>query len=205
MKHELPPLPYDYNALEPHIDEDTLRVHHDKHHAKYVAGFNKAEEMLREAREKEDFTVLRHWEREVAFHGAGDFLHTLYWENMTPEGAQEPPGGELGKRIDRDFGSFEKFRAHFKAAGEAIEASGWALLTYNQKTDNLQILTAENHQYLTQWLSVPILVCDVWEHAYYLKYQNKRTEYLDAFMKIINWNAVNNRFQTLSGCQYKSA
>ncbi len=193
MAHELPPLPYDYNALEPHIDEQTMRLHHGKHHLAYVNGLNNAETKLKESREKGDYALVKHWEREAAFHGAGHFLHCIFWENMSPQGGGEPTG-ELATAISSSFGSFANFIAHFKAAGTAVEASGWVLLTKNTVTKQLDILTAEKHQDLTQWVNVPLLVCDVWEHAYYLKHQNNRAAYLESFTKVINWNDVAKRF-----------
>lgn len=195
MAHELPPLPYDYEALEPHIDSQTMRLHHDKHHLAYVNGLNKAEEKLAEARDKNDFALVKHWEREAAFHGAGHFLHCIFWENMTPNcGGQ--PSGALAKAIESCFGSFASFMAHFKAAGAAVEGSGWVLLVKNTMTKSLEILTAEKHQDLSQWVVSPLLVCDVWEHAYYLKYQNNRGAYLDAFTNVINWKDVEKRFNS---------
>jgi superoxide dismutase, Fe-Mn family len=193
MAHELPSLPYPYNALEPHIDEQTMRLHHDKHHLAYVNGLNNAEAKLAEARQKNDFTLVKHWEREAAFHGAGHFLHTIFWENMSPTSSQPSP--ELKKALEARFGSFDAFMAQFKAAGAAVEGSGWVLLVQNTMTKSLEILTAEKHQNLTQWVVNPLLVCDVWEHAYYLKYQNNRVAYIEAFTKVINWINVSNRFK----------
>lgn len=192
MAHELPPLPYDYNALEPHIDEQTMRLHHDKHHLAYVNGLNTAETKLAEAREKNDFALVKHWEREAAFHGAGHFLHCIFWENMSPKGGGEP-SGKLADAIKSRFGGFDKFMAQFKAAGTAVEGSGWVLLVQNKMTKALDILTAEKHQDLSQWVTMPLLVCDVWEHAYYLKYQNNRGAYIEAFTNVINWENVGNR------------
>ena len=194
MAHELPPLPYDYKALEPHIDEQTMRLHHDKHHLAYVNGLNNAEAKLAEAREKGDFALVKHWEREAAFHGAGHFLHCIFWENMKPNGGGKPVG-ELATAIDGRFGSFDKFMAHFKAAGAAVEGSGWVILVKNTMTGNLDILTAEKHQDLSQWVVSPLLACDVWEHAYYLKYQNNRGAYIEAFTNVINWDDVARRFK----------
>lgn len=193
MAHELPALPYAYNALEPHIDEQTMKLHHDIHHAGYVKGLNNAEAKLAEARENEDYSLVKHWERELAFHGAGHFLHCIFWENMGPNGGGAPEGA-LADAINSKFGSFDKFLAQFNAAGGAVEGSGWVILACNNTTKELEILTAEKHQNLTQWVSTPLLVCDVWEHAYYLKYQNKRAAYLSAFTNVINWDDVSSRF-----------
>ncbi len=195
MSHELPPLPYPYNALEPHIDEQTMKLHHDKHHLAYVNGLNNAEAKLLEARQKNDFSLVKHWEREAAFHGAGHFLHCIFWENMGPKGGGQPTGA-LADAINNRFGSFASFMAHFKAAGAAVEASGWVLLVKNNVTKALDILTAEKHQDLSQWVVTPLLVCDVWEHAYYLKYQNNRAAYIEAFTNVINWEDVSKRFNT---------
>ncbi len=194
MAHELPNLPYDYNALEPHLDEQTMRLHHDIHHLGYVNGLNKAEAELAKARENNDFALVKHWERELAFHGAGHFLHCIFWENMAPNAGGQATG-KLNDAITKKFGSYDKFIAQFKAAGTAVEGSGWVLLTHNCLTGELEILTAEKHQDLAQWVAHPILVCDVWEHAYYLKYQNKRAAYLEAFVNVINWTDVSARFE----------
>lgn len=194
MSHDLPALPYPYNALEPQIDEQTVRLHHDKHHLAYVNGLNNAEAKLAEARQKNDFALVKHWERELAFHGAGHFLHTLYWENMTPGGANKPKG-DLADAITKQFGSVDAFIAQFKAAAIAVEGSGWALLVQNNWTKNLEILTAEKHQNLGQWVTTPLLACDVWEHSYYLKYQNNRASYVEAFIKLINWDDVARRLK----------
>jgi Fe-Mn family superoxide dismutase len=196
MAHELPPLPYAYNALEPHIDEATMKLHHDKHHLAYVNGLNNAETKLAESRAKGDYSLVKHWEREAAFHGAGHFLHCIFWENMSAQGGE--PSAELRAAIDAKFGSLDTFLAHFKAAGTAVEASGWVLLVKNIVTGALDILTAEKHQDLSQWVTIPLLACDVWEHAYYLKYQNNRAAYVEAFTKVINWKDVSARFAKLA-------
>ena len=193
MRYELPPLPYAYDALEPHIDEATMRLHHDKHHKAYVDGLNKALDMLDAARQSGDFGLVKHWEREAAFHGSGHFLHAIFWENMGPNKGGEPTGA-LKQQIDKDFGSFEGFKKQFTAAANAVEGSGWALLCWEPLGGQLEILTAEKHQNLTQWGVTPLLVLDVWEHAYYLKYQNNRAAYTQAFWNVINWDDVARRF-----------
>jgi Fe-Mn family superoxide dismutase len=195
MAHELPPLPYPYDALEPYIDEQTMRLHHDIHHAGYVKGLNTAEEKLAEARKAGDFALVKHWSREAAFHGSGHLLHSIFWPNMIAASkAKAAPDGALSRAIDRDFGSFEAFRAQFEAAANAVEGSGWGILAYRPADDSLVILQAEKHQNLTQWGVVPLLVLDVWEHAYYLKYQNRRGEYVKNFFNIINWDDVAKRY-----------
>ncbi len=197
MKHQLPQLPYVYNALEPHYDEQTVRLHHDVHHKAYVDGLNNAEVRMAEAREKGEYSLVKHWERELAFHGSGHLLHTLFWENMSPDGGG-PANGAVAEQINQSFGGFEAFKKQFSAAAVAVEGSGWAVLCWNPVFSRLVILTAEKHQNLTQWGVVPLLTVDVWEHAYYLKYQNKRAAWVEAWWNLVNWNDVNKRFTALS-------
>ncbi len=201
MAYELPPLPYPYNALEPYIDEQTMHLHHDIHHQAYVNGLNTALQKLAEARKAGDFALVKHWEREAAFHGSGHFLHAIFWPNMAPagKGGGGEPTGDLASQINRDFGSFEAFKNQFLAASNAVEGSGWGILAWEPNAGQLVILTAEKHQNLTQWGVTPLLVLDVWEHAYYLKYQNKRPEYTKAFFNIINWSNVAERLARAKG------
>lgn len=200
MTYTLPKLPYDYKALEPHIDEQTLRVHHDKHHQSYVDGLNKAEQKLKDAREKNDFAAIKDLERELAFHGSGHILHTLYWENLIPNPSSDKPCGNICAQIDKDFGSYNAFKAQFTAAANAVEGSGWAILAFNPIFNKLVILQSEKHQNLTQWGVLPLLIVDVWEHAYYLKYQNRRADYMNAIWNVINWEKVEERFNKCKNC-----
>ena len=193
MPHELPPLPYAYDALEPHIDEQTMRLHHDVHHAGYVKGLNTAEQKLQEARLAGDFSLIKHWSRELAFHGSGHLLHTLFWENLAADPVREP-AGELAQAIQRDFSGYEAMRNQLQAAAVAVEASGWAILAFQPNIPSLMILTAEKHQDLGYWGCVPLLAIDVWEHAYYLKYQNRRPDYVRALFNVVNWADVGARF-----------
>ena len=193
---ELPPLPYAYNALEPHIDEQTMRLHHDVHHAGYVNGFNNALAKLAEVRATGDASLIKHWSRELAFHGSGHFLHSIFWNNMTPNGGGQPPS-KLAEAIARDFGGLEAFKTNFTSAAGAVEGSGWAILGYHSAADRLLILQTEKHQDLTVQGIVPLLVVDVWEHAYYLKYRNKRGDYLNAFLNVINWKDVADRYESV--------
>jgi superoxide dismutase len=192
-KHTLPPLPYPYNALEPYIDERTMRLHHDEHHKSYVDGLNKAERMMVQARKTGNYDLIKHWEREAAFNGAGHYLHTLFWETMAPH-AGGTPKGPIRKQIERDFGSFQAFKQHFSQAAEKVEGGGWAILVWAPRAQRLEILQAEKHQNLSQWDVIPLLPLDVWEHAYYLKYPNKRKDYINAWWHVVNWHAVNRRF-----------
>lgn len=191
--HELPALPYDYNALEPYYEERTLRLHHDAHHKAYVDGLNNAEAKLQEAGEKGDYALIKHWEREISFHGSGHILHGMFWENMKPDGGG-PAYGAIEEQLERDFGGIDVFKSRFSAAAAAVEGSGWALLCWNPFFKKLEILTAEKHQDLTQWGAYPLLVIDVWEHAYYLQYQNKRAAFIEAWWNLVNWDDVNLRF-----------
>ena len=193
MNHELPALSYDYDALEPYYNEQTLRLHHTAHHQAYVDGLNNAEAKLKEAREEGNFALVKHWERELAFHGSGHILHTLFWENMSSQGGT--PGDQaVVRQIIKDFGSFEVFKKQFSSAAAMVEGSGWALLCRHDKFDKLLILTAEKHQDLTIWGAIPLLVLDVWEHAYYLQYQNKRAAFIEAWWNLVNWEDVNKKF-----------
>jgi len=192
MAHTLPDLPYPYDAFTSVIDEETMHLHHDKHHAGYVAGLNAAEAALAEARRNNDFKAVKHLSREAAFHGSGHILHTIFWENLSPDGGGTP-GGELASAINRDFGGFDSFRAQLTAASNAVEGSGWGVLGYNKIFGNLVVLQAEKHQDLVQWGTVPLLVVDVWEHAYYLKYQNRRPEFVAALFDIFNWDDATRR------------
>ncbi len=192
MAHSLPELPYAYDALEPHYDAETVRLHHDMHHKGYVDGLNNAEAKLADAIAKGDFGLIKHIERELAFHGSGHILHTMFWENMKPNGGG-PAAGPVAELIDRDFGSFDNFKKLFTASAVAVEGSGWAVLACNPTFGKLVVLQAEKHQDLTQWGAVPLLVCDVWEHAYHLKYQNKRAAWVEAWWNLVNWDDVNRR------------
>ncbi|SFJ30518.1 superoxide dismutase [Thermoflavimicrobium dichotomicum] len=192
-QHQLPPLPYPYDALEPYIDEQTMRIHHDEHHLSYVEGLNTAEKMLEQARQTGNFQLVKHWERELAFNGAGHYLHTLFWETMNPQGGGKPTGSLL-KQIRQDFGSFERFQKHFSSAAEKVEGGGWAILVWSPRSHRLEILQAEKHQNLSQWDVIPLLPLDVWEHAYYLKYPNQRKKYISAWWNIVYWPAVEQRW-----------
>lgn len=192
-RHRLPPLPYPYAALEPVISAATLRLHHDHHHKAYVDGLNKAEIALAEARERHDFSLVKYWENELAFNGSGHILHSVYWTIMAPEGCGGEPGCCTAAEVCRYFGDFEGFGGQFTAAAAKVEGSGWGILAWNPAWCRLEILTAEKHQNLTQWGAIPILILDVWEHAYYLDYQNKREKYIHEWLKLINWFEVENR------------
>ena len=194
--YELPPLPYAPNALAPHIDERTMLIHHGKHHAGYVRGLNRALDKLHECRSSEDADLIQHWERQLSFHAGGHINHTLFWSGMAPEGkggGGRPTGG-LATQIERDFGSFDRMLWQFKAAAKSVEGSGWAWLVWEPLGRRLLVTQMENQQKLMFPGGVPLLGVDVWEHAYYLRYQNMRGDYLEAFTNVINWPEVGRRF-----------
>jgi Fe-Mn family superoxide dismutase len=179
-----------------------MKLHHDKHHKSYVDGLNKAEKKLAEARGSGDFALIKHWERELAFHGAGHYLHTIFWNTMNPRGGGRPEG-VLAAEIDRCFGSFQRFKKHFSEAADKVEGSGWAILVWSPRSRRLEILTAEKHQNLSQWDVIPLLPLDVWEHSYYLKYHNERAKYIEAWWNVVYWPHVADRFHAAHLLQWK--
>jgi len=196
----LPPLPYAQDALEPYIDAETMRLHHTIHHASYVRGLNAALKGLDEVRRGDrPASEVQALSRNLAFHGSGHLLHVVFWHCMAPAGGGDDethrgggaPTGEIAERITADFGGFDAFSTHFRAAATQVEASGWAILAHEPVSDRLMILQSEKHQNLTIWGVRPLVAIDVWEHAYYLRYQNRRAEYVDAFMNVINWSWAN--------------
>ena len=198
--HVLPPLPYPYDALEPYISRETLKLHHDKHHLAYVNNLNRAERKLAAARQARDFSLIRFWETEIAFNGSGHILHSIYWTNMRPGGPAQP-GPFLSRQIDIAFGSLDAFKDQFLAAANAVQGSGWGILVWNPAWGRLEILQAEKHENLTQWGAIPVLVADVWEHAYYVDYRTERRRYLDAWWNLVNWEDVERRLLLVMGAQ----
>jgi Fe-Mn family superoxide dismutase len=195
--YSLPDLPYAYEALEPVYDEKTLRIHHDKHHAGYVNGLNATLAKLEDARKGGDYAAVKALSGDLAFNGSGHILHSLFWHSVAPRGAAAP--AELEKALAESFGSVKACQGQFAAATKAVEGSGWGVLAYEPAGRKLVILQAEKHQNLTVWGVVPLLVCDVWEHAYYLKYQNNRAAWVDAFMTIANWQFAADRLAYARG------
>jgi len=202
MAFEVPDLPYDYAALEPHIDEATMRVHHDKHHQAYVDKANAALEGTEWAdRDVED--VLKNLgslpediRGAVRNNGGGHYNHSLFWQMMSPDGGGEP-GGDLGSAIGEAFGSFDDFKGQFKDAGIARFGSGWSWLVHDGS--GLAVVSTPNQDSPVSDGSTPLLGVDVWEHAYYLKYQNKRPDYIDAFWNVVNWDYVSERYAAAQG------
>lgn len=192
--HSLPNLPYSFNALEPIISEEIMKIHYKKHHQSYINGLNIAEQKMAEARKANDFTLIKHWSHELAFHGSGHYLHTIFWSNMSPHGG-EIPSGRLEKEIESYFGSYNAFKRHFSEAAIQVEGCGWVLLVWSPRSRHLEIVQIEKHCKQTQVDTIPILVLDVWEHAYYLQYKNNRAAYVENWWKIVNWSNVEMRLE----------
>ena len=194
---ELPDLPYSFDALEPHIDAQTMEIHHDKHHATYVKKLNEAIEGTEFAEMsitellKDIENIPEEKRKAVINHGGGHANHTLFWEIMSPESGE--PSGELAEAINSKFGSFEDFKEQFTAAAIKVFGSGWAWLVIND--GELEIISRPNQDSPIMDNLTPILGLDVWEHAYYLKYQNKRPDYIEAFFNVINWKKVEEFFE----------
>jgi len=203
MAFELPPLPYAYNALEPTIDEETMHLHHDKHHQAYVTNLNNAvqgtqfENMSVEDLIRNLSSVPENIRTAVRNNGGGHANHSMYWKIMTPNGGGQP-SGPLADAINQAFGSFDQFKTQFNDAGAKRFGSGWAWLVAGQN-GQLQVISAANQDSPLMDGLFPIMGNDVWEHAYYLKYQNRRTDYLNAWWNVVNWDEVARRFQQARG------
>jgi Fe-Mn family superoxide dismutase len=189
-------LPYPLDALEPYYSMQTLDLHYHILYKGYVDNTNKTEEKLEKARSTGNFENIKCLEKDLSFYGSGAILHELFFTNMGPAIPTEP-NTELMEQIIKDFGSFEKFKKQYIEASKAVEASGWCLLVWVSKWNKLEILQCEKHQNLTLWGCKPLLVLDMWEHSYYLQYQTKRPEYVNAFWNILNWNEVNKRYASI--------
>ena len=196
----LPPLPYDAAALEPLLDVETVVLHHSRHHAAYVAGANAAAELMRQvATGEQPETMAATAAHNLAFNLAGHMLHTLYWGNLSPVPGGGPEG-ELADAINCAFGSYEGFVRMFRSAALGVQGSGWALLAKDAVSHRLVVLAAHRHQDALLPRMRPLLVCDVWEHAYYLRYCNNRAGYVDAFLNQVCWKTVARRFNSNGEC-----
>jgi Fe-Mn family superoxide dismutase len=196
MKYTLPELPYDYSALEPHYSAKLLQLHHDKHHAAYVKGANTTLEKLAEARAKEDFAAINQLQKNLAFHLSGHILHSLMWKNLTPKGGGQPDG-ELAAAVNEAFGSFAAMQKQVTEAATNIQGSGWSTLAWEPVGQRLVVEQVHDHQGNIGNGTVPILVLDMWEHAYYLQYLNVKDDWVKAFWKIVNWADVAERFTSV--------
>jgi len=195
LKHkriELPDLPYSYSALAPIISKEIMTLHHSRHHLSYVTGVNAAMDKLEKARLGEGLEVdYKAVMRDLSFHLAGHKLHCLFWENMHKPKNNNAPSAALAEKLVEQFGSFEAFQTEFAGAAKSVEGSGWAMLAKDE--DDLHVLQIQNHNLLAVPQLKPLLVLDVWEHAYYLDYKNDRGKYVDSFWQIVNWDTVSSR------------
>ncbi|GEB60331.1 superoxide dismutase [Streptomyces gardneri] len=200
--YTLPELPYDYAALEPVINPQIIELHHDKHHAAYVKGANDTLEQLEEARDKDQWGAINGLEKNLAFHLSGHILHSIYWNNMdSPKdgGGGEPLAadgvGELADAITESFGSFAKFKAQLTKASATTQGSGWGVLAYEPVSGRLVVEQVYDHQGNVGVGSVPVLVFDAWEHAFYLQYKNQKVDFIEAMWQVVNWQDVSRRYQ----------
>ncbi len=188
------PLPYNKNFLEPYMDEETVYLHYTYHHGGAVKAANTDLQMIRKALEENKTETLDFWTKKLSYHFSSHVLHTIFWTNLTNK--KMTPEGELLKGIEKDFGSFDKLILYLARTSKDVDGNGWGILGYQPYSDKLTILQCENHERLTQWGVIPLLVVDVWEHAYYLKYKNKRADFVDALLQVINWDNVRYRLST---------
>lgn len=193
MAYTLPDLPYDYSALEPYISGEIMQLHHDKHHATYVAGVNTVIDQLAEARANNAFGPINGLEKTLAFHLGGHINHSVFWPNMSPDGGGEPTG-ELAAAIGEFFGSFDQFRAQFEANANAIQGSGWSMLVWDSLGQRLNINQLYDQQANLPLAQVPIVLLDMWEHAFYLQYKNVKADYAKAWWNVVNWADAQERF-----------
>ncbi len=195
MTYKLPELSYDYSSLEPHISARIMELHHSKHHQAYVTGANAALEAMAEARESGNFGTLPKLQKDLAFNLGGHVNHSVFWQNLSPNGGEAQ--GELLAAITEYFGSFDAFKAHFTAAAIGIQGSGWAYLAWDAMGNRMVIGQLYDQQGNIALGSVPLLMLDMWEHAFYLDYQNVKADYVKAFWNIINWEDVAKRFASV--------
>jgi superoxide dismutase, Fe-Mn family len=187
-------LPYNKNFLEPYMDEETMNLHFTFHHGGAVKGANKDLQMIKKAMDENNLETVDYWTKKLSYHLSSHILHSIFWTNLTNKPTN--PTGDLLKRIEKDFGSYDKLKMYLAKTSKDVDGNGWGILGYQPYTDKLTIIQCENHEKLTQWGVIPLLVLDVWEHAYYLKYKNKRTDFVDALFNIINWDNAAQRLET---------
>lgn len=186
-----PALPYSETYLEPYMDAETLHLHYTFHHGGATKAANVDVQKINEALNSNNFETVDYWTKKLSYHLSSHILHSIFWTNLTT--ARTAPKGELLRRIEKDFGSYDKLKLYLAQTSKNVDGNGWGILGYQPYTDKLTILQCENHEKLTQWGVIPILVIDVWEHSYYLKYKNKRADFVDALFNIINWDNASQR------------
>ncbi len=191
--YTLPELPYAYDALEPHLSAETLKLHHDKHHATYVKGANEAMDKMSQARAKGEFATINQLQKDLAFNLSGHFLHSLFWQNMSPDGGGKP-SGDLARAIGTTFGGYAGFSSQFEAAAAKLQGSGWVSLAWEPLGKQLMVEQVLDHQENIGNGTLPILVMDMWEHSYYLQYQNRKADWVAAFWELVNWDDVAQRY-----------
>ena len=184
-------LPYSENFLEPFMDAETMHLHYTFHHGGAVKAANNDLKKIKDALDNNNLETIDFWTKKLSYHFSSHILHSIFWTNLTNK--QTAPSGELLKRIEKNFGSYDKLKSYIATTSKNVDGNGWGILGYQPYSDSLVVLQCENHEKLTQWGVVPLLVIDVWEHAYYLKYKNKRTDFVDALFDIINWDNVAQR------------
>ncbi len=194
MTYTLPELDYDYGALEPHISGKIMELHHSKHHQAYVTGANGAVEALAAARESGDLANVNKLEKDLAFNLGGHVNHSIFWKNLSPNGGGEPEG-EIAAAITEYFGSFDGFKKQFNAAAMGVQGSGWSVLAWDTLGQRANVQQFFDQQGNLPAGTVPLLMLDVWEHAYYLDYLNVRANYVDAFWNLVNWEDVAARLE----------
>jgi len=195
MTYKLPELAYDYSALEPHVSARIMELHHSKHHQAYVTGANAALDAMAEARANNNFATLPKLQKDLAFNLGGHVNHSIFWQNLSPAGGEV--SGNLSAAIDEYFGSFEAFKNHFSAAAVGIQGSGWAYLAWDALGNRLVIGQLYDQQGNIAMGNIPLLMLDMWEHAFYLDYQNVKADYVKAFWNIVNWADVAKRFDSV--------
>ena len=191
--YTLPELPYDLAALEPHYSAEVLELHHDKHHKAYVEGANTTLDKLDQARTSDDYGSINQLQKNLAFHLSGHVLHSMFWENLSPDGGGKPDG-ELLAAVKEGFGSFEHFQNQISEAATNVQGSGWGALTWEPLGQRLIVEQIYDHQSNVGQGAPPLLVLDMWEHAYYLQYKNVKADWVKAYWKIVNWPDVAARF-----------
>jgi Fe-Mn family superoxide dismutase len=192
-EYELPKLPYGYGSLEPVCSEEILTLHHDKHHAAYVKGANKALEKLTDARGTGDYATINQLEKDLAFNLSGHVLHSMFWKNLSPDGGGEPEG-DLASAIDEAFGGADELRSQLSEAAGSVQGSGWGALSWEPLNGRLIVEQIYDHQGNVGNGTLPLLVLDMWEHAYYLQYKNEKKKWVKAFWDLVNWADVSERF-----------
>lgn len=193
-RYVLPDLPYDYGALEPHISAEIMQLHHDKHHRAYVEKANAALEKLLEAQKRDSYDQIATLERQLAFNVSGHVLHSIFWQNLSPD-ADDAPSGTLADAIDADFGSFHAVRAQLIGTAMTVMGSGWAALVWDPVLRRLTTAQIHDHQGEVMQVGVPLLVMDAWEHAYYLQYRTEKERFFNALFSLWNWKDVQARFE----------